>query len=177
MAVKHLLDLGHTRIVHVAAPQRFNHGKLRFEGYKKSLENAGIKFNPDWVCEGDFSPISGYNCMKELLQKDIRFTAVFAASDQMGIGALRALLDAGKRVPEDVAIIGFDNNFPSTLVSPSLSSVNLPKFDMGYQAVELLIQRIHDPEKARTVIMLDSELIVRQSTSREGDNKWNLTGW
>jgi DNA-binding LacI/PurR family transcriptional regulator len=95
----------------------------------------------------------------------------------MGIGALRALLDAGKRVPEDVAIIGFDNNFPSTLVTPSLSSVNLPKYDMGYQAVELLIQRIHDPDRARSVIMLDSELIVRQSTSAEGDKEWNLTGW
>lgn len=176
-AMRHLLDLGHLKIVHIAAPQKFNHGRLRMEGYIKSLEMAGIKPDPNWVSEGDFSPVSGYNCMKELLKKQIEFTAVFAASDQMAIGAMRALLDEGFKVPEDVAIIGIDNNFPSTLVSPSLSSVNLPKFDMGYQAVELLTQRIQEPDKIRSVIVLDSELIVRQSTSSDGDKKWNLMGW
>lgn len=115
--------------------------------------------------------------MQELLKKKVDFTAVFAASDQMAIGAMRALLDEGIRIPEDVAIIGLDNNFPSTLVTPSLSSVNFPKFDMGYQAVELLTQKIQNPEQERSVIVLDTELIVRQSTSKDGDNKWNLKGW
>ena len=176
-AMKHLLDMGHTKIVHMAAPQKLNNGHSRWEGYKNAIEAAGLPYDSDLVCEGEFSPISGYKCMKELLHKGISFTAVFAASDQIGIGAMRALLDEGIRVPEDVAIIGLDNNFPSTLVNPSLSSVNFPKYDMGYRAIELLSERIDDPNKKRSLIVLDTELIVRQSTSKDGDNKWNLVGW
>ncbi len=173
-AMGHLLDLGHTQILHIAAPQRFNIGELRMEGYRKSLEEAGIKFDSNRVIEGDFSPKSGYRCMKDLLKRKISFTAVFCANDQMSIGAMRVLLDEGIRIPEDVAIIGLDNNFPATLVTPALSSVNFPKFDMGYKAIELLSQRISGSTKKRSVIVLDTELIVRKSTSNQGDNKWNL---
>ncbi len=174
-AMGHLLSLGHNEILHIGAPQKFNIGKLRMEGYKNALEEAGIRFDSDKVCEGDFSPVSGYNCMKVLLERSIPFTAVFAANDQMAIGAMRALLDKGISIPEDVAVIGLDNNFPSTLVVPSLSSVNFPKFDMGYKAIELLSQRISEPEpEKRSVIVLDTELVVRKSTSHDGDNRWNL---
>ena len=95
----------------------------------------------------------------------------------MGIGAIRALLDEGRRVPEDVAVIGIDNNFPSTLITPSLSSVNLPKYDLGYQAMHLLNERMKDPNRPRCVITLESELVVRKSTSTEGSGRWNLVGW
>jgi DNA-binding LacI/PurR family transcriptional regulator len=173
-AMGHLLSLGHTQILHIAAPQKFTIGKLRMEGYRNALKEADIHFDPDKVCEGDFSPISGFNCMKFLLERKASFTAVFAANDQMAIGAMRALLDKGVRIPEDVAIIGLDNNFPSTLVVPSLSSVNFPKFDMGSKAVELLSQRILEPVEKRSVVVLDTELVVRKSTSRDGDNRWSL---
>lgn len=176
-AVNHLLSLGHKSIAHIAAPLRFQIGALRLDGYKNTMLKAGLSVDDDLVREGDYSPISGYNCMKELLKKGKPFTAVFAGNDQMGIGAIRALLDEGYRVPEDVAVIGIDNNFPSTLISPSLSSVNLPKYELGYQAMHLLNQRMKDPDKSRTVITLESELVVRKSTSEEGNGTWNLVGW
>ena len=177
IATSHLLSLGHKEIAHIAAPQKFNIGELRLKGYKKTLEEAGIPFNAERVCEGDFSPISGYHCMQQLLDKNTSFTAVFAANDQMAIGAMRALYEKGRRIPKDVAVIGLDNNFPSTLVSPSLSSVNFPKFEMGYQAMEQLFSRIADPEQKRCVIVLETELIIRQSTSKYGDSTWNLEDW
>ena len=176
-AVNHLISLGHKRIAHVSAPLRFQIGNLRLEGFKVTMKQAGLSIDPDLICEGDYSPISGYQCMKEIIKKGKPFTAVFAGNDQMGIGVLRALLDEGYRVPEDVAVIGIDNNFPSTLVSPSLSSVNLPKYDLGYQAMQLLNERMLNPEKPRSVITLESDLVVRKSTSSEGSGTWNLYGW
>ncbi|MDF3002231.1 MAG: transcriptional regulator, LacI family [Bacillota bacterium] len=176
-AVKHLLSLGHRTIAHVAAPLRFQIGSLRLEGYKETLFKEGIPVDDELIEEGDYSPASGYDAMMRLLSKGKSFSAVFAGNDQMGIGAIRALLDEGYRIPEDVAVIGIDNNFPSTLVSPSLSSVNLPKYDMGYQAMYLLNERMKDPDKNRSVITLESELVVRTSTSNDGDGTWNLRGW
>jgi DNA-binding LacI/PurR family transcriptional regulator len=176
-AISHLISLGHRSIAHIAAPRRLQIGKLRLEGYKNTMQASGLAVEEELIAEGDYSPASGYHAMNELLKKGKKFTAVFAATDQMGIGAIRALLDAGRRVPEDVAVIGIDNNFPSTLINPSLSSVNLPKYDLGYQAMHLLNERMKDPNRPRCVITLESELIVRKSTSTEGSGTWNLVGW
>lgn len=177
IAVKHLIEQGHKEIAHIAAPLRFQIGELRLEGYRETLINSGLKFDSALISEGQFSPTSGYHCMNKLLDQGNSFTAVFSANDQMAIGAMRALLEKGYRIPEDVAVIGLDNNFPSTLVTPSLSSVNLPKFEMGYQAMTLLSERLKQPESPRRVITLDTELIVRKSTSSEGDSTWNLNNW
>jgi len=176
-AVNHLISLGHTKIAHIAAPLRFQIGTLRLQGYKETMKQVGLEVDEDLISEGDYSPISGYQSMKQIMEKGKPFTAVFAGNDQMGIGALRALLDAGYKVPEDVAVVGIDNNFPSTLVTPSLSSVNLPKFDLGFQAMHLLNERMNDPDQPRRVITLESELVVRKSTSPEGSGTWNLNGW
>ena len=176
-AVHHLISLGHKSIAHIAAPLRFQIGNLRMEGFLETMKEAGLPVDHDLIGEGDYSPISGYQAMKGILKKGKSFTAVFAGNDQMGIGVIRALLDEGYRVPEDVAVIGIDNNFPSTLITPSLSSVNLPKYDLGYQAMHLLNERMKDPDKPRCVITLESELIVRRSTSEEGSGTWNLNGW
>jgi len=176
-AVNHLISMGHRSIAHVAAPLRFQIGQLRLEGFRETMQQAGLPVEEDLIGEGDYSPLSGYHAMKKLLKKGKKFTAVFAANDQMGIGVIRALLDEGYRVPEDVAVIGIDNNFPSTLIAPSLSSVNLPKYDLGYQAMHLLNERMKDPGRPRCVITLESELVVRKSTSSEGNGTWNLAGW
>ncbi len=176
-AVNHLISLGHKSIAHIAAPLRFQIGNLRLEGYRDTMKQAGLTVDEDLIGEGDYSPVSGYDAMKRILKKRKKFTAVFAGNDQMGIGVIRALLDEGFRVPEDVAVIGIDNNFPSTLITPSLSSVNLPKYDLGFQAMHLLSERMKDPKRPRIVITLESELVVRKSTSAEGSGTWNLKGW
>ncbi len=176
-AVSHLLDTGHRKIAHIAGPDRFQIGRCRRIGYRDTLQKAGITADPELITEGDYSPVSGYECMEQLLMRGKDFTAVFVANDQMAIGSMRALMDSGKRIPEDVAVIGIDNNFPSTLVSPSLSSVNVPKYEMGFQAMELLAERLDDPAKDPEIRILETELIVRKSTSSEGDDQWNLCNW
>ncbi len=176
-AVSHLISLGHKSIAHIAAPLRFQIGNLRLAGYREAMMKADLIPDESLICEGNYSPSSGYRAMEEILSRKKGFTAVFAANDQMGIGAIRALLDYGHRIPEDIAVIGIDNNFPSTLITPSLSSVNLPKYDMGFQAMHLLNERMKDPKRPRCVITLESELIVRKSTSSEGSGTWNLIGW
>lgn len=176
-AVSHLLSVGHREIAHISGPRRFQISQHRLFGYLETLRKAGIATESTYIAEGDFSPMSGYLAMNELLERGIPMTALFAASDQMAIGAMRALMDAGKRIPEDVAIIGIDNNFPSTLISPSLSSVSVPKYEMGFQAMDLLVSKIDNPERTTTVITLETELVVRKSTSNDGDDTWNLYNW
>ena len=176
-AVNHLMDIGHQRIAHVAAPSMLKNGRLRLEGYKNALEKGGIVVDPSLIRHGDYSAISGYHAVNMLLDEQVPFTAVFAASDQMAIGAMRALLDVRLRIPEDVAVIGIDNNFPSSLVTPTLSTINVPKFEMGYQAFKLLVQRIENPTKARMIVTLGHDLIIRRSTSVDGEQKWILEGW
>ena len=177
LAVNHLISLGHRSIAHIAAPLKFQIGSLRLEGFREAMRQAGLAADDALIEEGDYSPISGYHAMKEILKRGKEFSAVFASNDQMGIGAIRALQDEGRRIPEDVAVIGIDNNFPSTLINPSLSSVNLPKYDLGFQAMQLLRERMEDPDRPQCVITLESDLVVRKSTSSEGSGTWNLIGW
>lgn len=176
-AMTHLFAQGHRKIAHVAAPLNLEIGALRLEGYQQALEREGIAFDQDLIREGDYSPISGYVCMNQLLSQDKTFTAVLAANDQMGIGVIRALLDRGLRIPEDMAVIGIDDNFPSTLISPALSSIKLPKNEMGVQAMTLLAERIKTPDRPIAVVTLDTELVVRSSTCADGDSTWNLYHW
>ncbi len=176
-AVAHLLELGHKQIAHIAGPERLQTGKYRRIGFQNTLLEAGVHPDTRLIEEGDYSPSGGYRCAERLLEKKLPFTAVFAANDQMAIGAMRAFMDRGLRIPEDVAVIGMDNNFPSTLTSPALSSIDIPKYEMGRQAMELLAARVENPERPPEVRSLDTKLIVRKSTSPKGDDSWELHNW
>lgn len=177
-AVNHLIELGHKRIAHITGPLKFPMCVDRMEGYKQALSDNGIKVDNSLIKDGDFYPLSGYNIMKEWLLKGINISAVFAGNDQMAIGAIKAIRESGLRIPEDIAIIGFDNLFISSIVSPSLSTINVPKYKMGSTAVELLHKRIMNPKsEKKEVVTLPTNLIVRQSTDLRGDNTLDLYGW
>jgi DNA-binding LacI/PurR family transcriptional regulator len=129
-------------------------------------------------CEGDYSPASGYDRMRSLLASKAEFNALMCGNDQMAIGAIRALLDAGRRIPEEVAVMGFDNNFPGTLITPSLSTVAVPKQSMGREAVELLLWRIQSGFDAPAkIVSLDTSLVIRASTDAGRETKWDLNDW
>lgn len=176
-AVDHLISLDRKSLAHIAGPRRSRTGALRLAGFRSAAEKAGVPVEEALICEGDFSPVSGYQCMEKLLAQNKQITAVLAASDEMGIGAIRALLDKGYRVPEDIAVIGIDNHFSSALITPALSSVSLPQYEMGYQAMELLSERIRSPESPRRVVTLETKLIVRQSTCLKDGGAWALSAW
>lgn len=178
-AAAYLLETGRRNIAYIAAPMhRFMMGKKRYEGYLAALTEAGVAEDERLVREGDYTPISGYSEMRTLLSGGCRIDGVLCGNDQMAIGAIRALHEAGMRVPEDVAVMGFDNNFPGTLISPSLSTVSVPKQRMGQEAVELLLWRIEQGENAPArMIELETNLIVRQSTDLRSSSAWDLYDW
>jgi Transcriptional regulators len=176
-ATKRLIELGRKRILHIAAPLDLSVGRLRYEGYKKALSEAGIAFDQRYVLEGDYSSGTAYSLMKEVLSSNLTFDGLFAGNDQMAIGALKALLEEGIKIPEQVAIIGFDNVFPGTLVNPSISTYNVPKYRMGYEAFEMLYRKMVDPQRPVENIVFEANYIERQSTNILSGGGWDLGRW
>ncbi|MGA2765351.1 MAG: LacI family DNA-binding transcriptional regulator [Spirochaetia bacterium] len=165
-AVGHLLELGHTDIALITGPlkqRRMNH---RPDGYRKALSERGIPWRQELVANGEYTQISGYECARELSARSVKFTAVFAANDLMAIGAMAAFQEMGRRVPEDVAIIGFDNIPESSVATPRLSTVDNPHYTQGRVAAEMLFERISGELSADPrAVVLPHRLIIRGSTA------------
>lgn len=176
-ATRRLIKLGRRRILHLSAPLNLSLGSLRYEGYKKALSEAGIKLDSRYVLEGDYSSGTAYALMKEVLSNNLSFDGLFAANDQSAIGALKAILEEGIKVPEQVAIIGFDNAFPATLVHPSISTYNVPKYKMGYKAFEVLYKSMIDSDAPIENVVLEANYIERQSMNILKGGGWDLGRW
>jgi LacI family transcriptional regulator len=149
MAVQHLIKLGHRRIAHLQGPAEYLASHDRQQGYLRALHEAGIPADPTLVLAGDFLPPSGRACASALfaLPPEKRPTAIFAATDQMAYGALVAAEEYGLRVPQDVALVGFDDDTPSAHVRPPLTTIRQPSFEMGRRGIELLISLVSPPEE------------------------------
>jgi len=163
-ATTHLLELGHKKIGHIAGPQNIKIFAKRLEGYKEALVKYGIDFNPQMVEEGDLSIESGSRAVRKLLKKKVTFTAIFASNDLMAIGCMKELQKNGLRVPQDVSIVGFDNIPLTSLVTPSLTTMAQPAYEMGAEAMNLLIKSIERKGALKSKIILPTELVVREST-------------
>jgi LacI family transcriptional regulator len=165
-AVRHLLALGHRRIGMVTnAPLAYTASRQRLEGYRRALEEAGIPFDEALVRYGNFDEESGRQATEALLALEERPTAVFIASDMVAIGALRALREHSLRVPEDMALVGFDDIATSRYLTPALTTVHVPAFGLGWSAAELLIRIIDGDTPSETQVRLETELVVRESCS------------
>ncbi|MEA4909924.1 MAG: LacI family DNA-binding transcriptional regulator [Anaerolineaceae bacterium] len=160
-AVLHLLRIGYQRIATIAGPQNMVVGTDRYWGYVETLQERGLDVQPELITEGDFTDAGGYEAMQRLLRA--RPDAVFAASDAMANGALRALHDAGLRVPEDVAVVGFDDVPFACRTSPALTTVRQPITRVGYMAAETLIHSIGRTEAEPNHVVLPTELVIRES--------------
>lgn len=176
-ATSHLIELGCRRIVHIKAPQGTGSQSLRSTGYRKALHGAGISYEAALELEGDFSAISGYNAVQSLLRADVPFDGIFAANDQMAVGAVRALCNAGVQVPEDVKVVGFDNTFISSIVNPALTTVNVPIYKMGVAAARQLLERFQNPGGKAIPIRMDYELKIRRSTMASAQTNWDMVYW
>jgi LacI family transcriptional regulator len=163
-AVKHLLALGHRRVGIVTnAPLAYASSRLRLDGYRQALEQANIPYDEDLVQYGNFDEESGCVSIEALLMLDEPPTAVFVASDMVAIGALRALRDQGRRVPEEIAVVGFDNITAARFITPALTTFHVPTFGLGWSAAELLIRIIKGDHPKQTQVLLDTELVTRES--------------
>jgi LacI family transcriptional regulator len=164
-AVTHLINLGFQRIATITGILGSAVTIDRLEGYKRALHRAGREVDESLIIRGDFSEESGYRAMKNLLPRSP--DAVFAASDVTAIGAMRATLEAGLRVPEDIAFVGFDDIPMAAKPQVPLTTIRQPITRLGIKAVELLIDVIANGPKPTRHLILDTELIIRESCCAE----------
>ena len=160
-AVLHLLRLGYKRVATIAGPLNMIGGMDRIAGYKEALKGRGLASDPKLIAEGDFTEESGYVAMQQLLPQSP--DAVFVASDTMALGALRALREAGKRVPEDIAMVGYDDMPFAARTDPPLTTVRQPIHRAGFVAAETLMDLINEPDSAPRRVILPTELVIRES--------------
>jgi DNA-binding LacI/PurR family transcriptional regulator len=156
-AVQYLIERGARRVATVAGPQDMEVGRARLAGYRSAVAGDGL------VAYGDFSERGGHAAMSALLEREPRLDAVFAASDLMAGGALRALRAAGRRVPGDVALVGFEDAPVAGQTEPPLTTVHQPVEEMGRRMAELLIARISRQPVGDPHVLLDTHLVRRAS--------------
>ncbi len=162
-AVTHLLKLGYSRIATITGDLNTTAAVDRKIGYEKALQAHGLAIDDTLIVKGDFTEAGGYKAMQQLLPQ--RPDAVFIASDTMALGALQAIREAGLTVPNDIAIVGYDDLPPAVIAKPPLTTVRQPVHAFGVKAVEMLLDVIKNgPLPARHVVM-ETKLIIRQSCS------------
>jgi LacI family repressor for deo operon, udp, cdd, tsx, nupC, and nupG len=178
LATEHLISLGHRHIAHITGPLCEDCSQDRMAGYIKALHQAGIEPNPAWIAEGDWSATFGDQASRAWLSRDAPITAIFAQNDRMAVGAIRALRDFNRRVPEDVSVIGFDNIPLASYFDPPLTTMFQDIQFIGREAARLLIQRLDEPHKPPQHLRYPAEVVIRSSTAalRGGDYSCNDTG-
>jgi len=163
-AVMYLLGKGYRRIAHFAGPKELGICKQRWSGYVDALEQSHLPSHNGFVRYGGLHEPDGYNSMDALLKEHLIPDAIFAVNDPVAIGAFQRIREAGLRIPDDVAIMGFSNNKITSLVDPPLTTVDQPSFEMGRKSAEILINTIEDKTIEPRTLVLDAKLIVRGST-------------
>ena len=164
LATSHLLDLGRRAIAHIGGPA-IVHAKRRERGWREALRARGIKPSEDWIVRGGFMESEGYRAMKRLLTVRPKIDAVFAANDPSAIGAMKAMWEAGLRVPEDVAVVGVGDIALGDLLRVPLTTVGWSRKDQGRHAAELLLNGLDDdPTSEPQRIIIPPRLIVRESS-------------
>lgn len=167
---EYLLDLGHSKIAFITERPEEAIGRKRIEGYREALISRGVPVKEELICyvqdEIDhFSMENGYLTTKKLLESGEQVTAVYAASDSLAIGACRAVLEVGKRIPEDISVTGFDGIEMGEYYNPKLTTIKQPVEEMAKRTITLLLDVIADSREHQQIV-LPAELVVRESTAR-----------
>jgi DNA-binding LacI/PurR family transcriptional regulator len=165
-ATKHLIDLGHTQIAHLCGQEYFSSTKERRRGYIQALADAGLE--PFAVLYGDYGVQFGYETAKKWIQGNSLPSAVFAGDDNIAIGLMNALLEAGIRVPETISVIGYDDQLIASELHPFLTTIRQPAEKIGQSAVEFLLKGIDSKMVRSITLKLKPELIIRETTGKPG---------
>jgi DNA-binding LacI/PurR family transcriptional regulator len=163
-AVSHLVERGYKKIAHFGGPCGLGICEQRKAGYRDALQAAGLAINEEMILIGGLHEEDGYASMERVLSGNWMPDAIFAVNDPVAIGAFQKIKEAGLRIPEDVAILGYSNNRITTLVDPPLTTVFQPSFEMGKEAARILIDGITKNQAESQTIILEAKLIVRRST-------------
>ena len=163
LATQYLIDRGYTRIACIAGPLDKTPARLRLDGFHQAMAASGLAVPPGYVVDGDFEFQGGFNAMNQLLALDPPPQAVFTSNDAMAVGVYHALYQAGLRVPQDMAVMGYDNSELARYLTPPLSTIHQPKDELGELAIDTLIHRMSDPDASQQTLVLTPELVERGS--------------
>ena len=163
LATEYLIKKGHKRIALIDGFLYKSPAKGRLEGYKKALNKYKISLDESLISVGDINIEDGYERTKQMLEKELNFTAIFAYNDMMAFGSMQAIKEKGLRIPEDIGLVGYDDIPFSSLMNPALTTIKLKKQELGVESVKLLFSRINGGRKKTKKVMLDVELIVRKT--------------
>ena len=164
LATRHLIGLGHKRIAHIAGPQDHSDATERLAGYQRAHREAGMSVTPELTVQGDFLESGGLLAMNRLLDSGHPFTAVFAANDQTAFGARVAMYRRGVRVPDDLSLVGVDDLPAAAYLTPPITTVRQPIYEMGLFAAHALLNMLGHPSEE--IVLPPLELIVRETTRR-----------
>ena len=163
-AVQYLASLGHRKIAYIGGTEEFSSGLYRKKGYSETMKELNIPLNPDYICSGKWAEESGYDFLIRLFDLDSPPTAVFCANDRIAIGVLRAAHDKKINVPGELSVIGFDNSQFSAFTTPTLTTLDVPIYEMGKFAANQMIA-INKGKKFFRKEVFDVEIVVRDSTA------------
>ena len=162
-AVKHLIDLGKKTIGFISGPENNYDNKERYKGYVETLKNNSMEVNNDFILKGKFTEESGYEAVKKYIsQGKMLPDAFFSSNDEMALGAIKAFKEEGIKVPQDVAIVGFDDVLISSYISPKLTTVRRPMYELGSFSAHMLMTMLEGKPMSSTLV-LSTELIIRES--------------
>jgi LacI family transcriptional regulator len=170
LATQHLLSLGHRQIGCIAGVSRITPSALRVAGYQQALQEGGVAVDPTLMMNGDFHPESGFRLAGELLARPNPPTAIFACNDLMAMGVLRAAAECGRRVPDDLAVVGYDDIELASFTNPPLTTIRQPKLEMGAATLQFLLSRIKEKRTNPQRTLLPVSLVVRGSSVPGGNH-------
>jgi LacI family transcriptional regulator len=168
LATRHLLELGHRRFGCITGPSNLTPSAERVTGYRQAVEEDGVPVDEVLIVKGDFQYEGGYRAARQLLAMDDPPTAIFACNDLMAVGAISAAVELGRKVPSDLSVVGFDDVPLASFTNPPLTTVVQLKYEMGVIATTMLLERMHDCDMPPRRRMLDTTLVIRQSTAPVG---------
>lgn len=164
-AVRYLISIGHRKIAFINIDEKFTYAKLRKEGYLNALKEFNIPVKSEWIINSNLDFNDGKNAMKYLLSLKDRPTAVFAVSDILAIGALKAINEENTSTHSNIAVVGFDNIPFANMTNPTLTTIDQPMYKLGYEAASMLLKVLDNKDTKIENIILEHQLIIRESTN------------
>jgi LacI family transcriptional regulator len=165
LATRHLLELGHRCIGCITGPSDVTPSAERVTGYRQALSEGGIPVDEVLIVKGDFQYESGYRAARQILARDDPPTAIFTCNDLMAVGAISAAVEMGRQVPVNLSVVGFDDVRLASFANPPLTTIVQPKYEMGVLATTMLLERMRDHDIPPRRRLLDTSLLIRQSTA------------
>lgn len=164
---RHFYENGCRRIAYINGPEQLSISKLRYSGYLRGLQDCGLAFDEDLVARCNLSPDDASAATRQLLNLNRRPDAIFGINDTVIFAAMREIKQMGLKIPEDLALVGFTDEFHATVVDPSLTSITHPTFEMGQEAARLFFERLENPAAPPQQKVLKTSLVVRNSSVRK----------